>query len=280
MFAEHLRGQDYEKIRRWYNGYKWLGEAVYNPFDILLFISNNYLYRNYWFSTGTPEFLLKLIEKNNYFLPDFENITKDESMLNSFDVDIIELETLMWQTGYLTIETYEMVLEKTEYKLKIPNLEVQQSLFGLIAEHITKSKGYPKYSGNIIRSLLAKDFDAFKRHLMALYASILYHLFVHNRMYEKEGYYVSVFYAYMKGLGVEAIAEDVTDRGRIDLTLVFPESIYIMEFKVNGTGTLEQIHAMGYYEKYSDVQKPIYLVGIEFDTTIRNVRNLVWEEKR
>ncbi len=280
VFAEHLRGQDYEKIRRWYNGYKWLGEAVYNPFDILLFISNNYLYRNYWFSTGTPEFLLKLIEKNNYFLPDFENITKDESMLNSFDVDVIELETLMWQTGYLTIETYEMVLEKTEYKLKIPNLEVQQSLFGLIAEYITKSKDYPKYSGNIIRSLLAKDFDAFKRHLIALYASIPYHLFVHNRMYEKEGYYVSVFYAYMKGLGVEAIAEDVTDRGRIDLPLVFPESIYIMEFKVNGTGSLEQIHAMGYYEKYTNAQKPIYLVGIEFDTTIRNVRNLVWEEKR
>jgi len=86
-FKEHLEGQDFDKIKLWYNGYKWLGEGVYNPFDILLFIQKQYEYRNYWFSTGTPTFLLKVIEKNNYFLPSLENIVKDEMMLNSFDVD-------------------------------------------------------------------------------------------------------------------------------------------------------------------------------------------------
>ncbi len=99
-FKEHLKGQDFDKIKLWYNGYKWLGEGVYNPFDILLFIDKDFTYKNYWFNTGTPTFLLKLIEKNNYFLPNFENIVQDEMILDSFDVDNIELETLMWQTGY------------------------------------------------------------------------------------------------------------------------------------------------------------------------------------
>jgi hypothetical protein len=65
VFAKHLEGQDFLKIRKWYNGYKFLGEGVYNPFDILLFIANNFIFENYWFSTATPTFLLKLIEKNN-----------------------------------------------------------------------------------------------------------------------------------------------------------------------------------------------------------------------
>jgi len=137
-FSEHLKDQDFDKIRLWYNGYKWLGMAVYNPFDILLFISNNYEYANYWFSTGTPTFLLKLIEKNNYFLPNFENIITNRQMLDSFDVDYIELETLMWQTGYLTIDRVERVLDNVEYYLKIPNKEVQQSIFGVVADYLSK----------------------------------------------------------------------------------------------------------------------------------------------
>ncbi len=278
VFAEHLNGQDYEKIRKWYNGYKWLGEPVYNPFDILLFISKGYVYENYWFSTGTPTFLLKLIEKNNYFLPDFENIVKNKDMLDSFDVNYIDLETLMWQTGYLTIDSYETILEKIEYKLKIPNLEVQQSLFGVIADYITKTNNYSRNYGNVVRSLLSKNFEDFKKHLVSIYASIPYNLFTNNHMYEKEGYYVSIFYAYMKGMGVDVIGEDVTNKGRIDLTLIFPEAIYIMEFKVDGNDGLTQLKEKRYYEKYLSYGKPIYLIGIEFDSKERNVKNVEWEK--
>ncbi len=277
VFAEHLRGQDYEKIRRWYNGYKWLGEPVYNPFEILQFISNNFLYRNYWFSTGTPTFLLKLIEQNNYFLPDFENIIKDDSLIDKFDVGQIDLEILMWQTGYLTIDSYETILEKMEYKLKIPNLEVQQSLFGVIADYITKTNNYSKNYSNVVRSLLSKNFDDFEKHLLSIYASIPYNHFTNNPMYEKEGYYVSIFYAYMKGMGVDVIGEDVTNKGRIDLTIIFPEAIYIMEFKVDGNDGLKQLKERKYFEKYLSYGKPIYLIGIEFDSKDRNVKNVEWE---
>jgi len=270
-FGEHLTGQDYEKIRLWYNGYKWLGEGVYNPFDILLFISNGFMYRNYWFSTGTPTFLLKLVEQNRYFLPNFESIIKDEAMLNSFDVDNIELETLMWQTGYLTIESIKDDGRGYTYSLEIPNKEVQISLMGRIAHFMTKVRNNTAIEDGIYRALLESNFENLKTHLISLYASIPYNLFTHNKMYEYEGYYVSVFYAHIKALGVELIGEDVTSMGRIDMTIKFDHAIYIIEFKVDGKNALEQIKAKRYHEKYLGANLPIYLVGIEFDTKLRNV---------
>ncbi len=271
VFAKHLRGQDFAKIQKWYNGYKFLGEGVYNPFDILLFISNNFIYDNYWFSTATPTFLLKLIEKNNYFLPNLENIIKDTKMLNSFDVDYIELETLMWQTGYLTISEAVESYDGMEYKLIIPNQEVKISIMSYVSDFISKIDNSKRFKNAIYASLKESNFAEFTKHIKALFASIPYNLFTNNKMYEYEGYYVSVFYSYIKALGIELIGEDVTNKGRIDITLKFPEAIYVVEFKTDGTNALGQIKAKKYHEKYLSKNKTIYLVGIEFDTNERNV---------
>jgi len=99
-----------------------------------------------------------------------------------------------------------------------------------------------------------------------------------DKMYAYEGYYVSLFYAYIKALGIELIAEDTTNKGRIDLTIKMPDSktIYIIEFRVDGTGALKQIEQKKYYEKYLDEKKDIYLVGIEFDTKERNICNFLY----
>ncbi|MCX6074250.1 MAG: AAA family ATPase [Campylobacterales bacterium] len=278
VFAKHLAGQDFTKIKHWYNGYKWLGEGVYNPFDILLFISKNFIYKNYWFSTGTPTFLLKLIEKNNYFLPDLENIVKDESMLESFDVDYIELETLMWQTGYLTIVKTEEGFDGIPlYSLDIPNYEVRSSLINTIGDFMTKIHNPLVLKNNLFNAFKTSDFIIFEREIKSLFASIPYNNFVNNPMHEKEGYYVSVFYAYMKAMGVETIGEDVTNKGRIDLTLKLPNALYIMEFKTDGKDALAQIKERKYYEKYTSSNLPIYLVGIEFDIKEKNVSRLEWE---
>ncbi len=278
VFAKYLEGQDFAKIQKWYNGYKFLGEGVYNPFDILLFISNNFAYRNYWFSTATPTFLLKLIEKNNYFLPNLENIVKDDKMLDSFDVDYIELETLMWQTGYLTIyESYESI-KGIKYRLSIPNNEVRISLLGSIADFMSKIHNSELQQEAIYENLLEADFSAFERTFKSLFASIPYNLFTNNKMYEYEGYYASLFYAYLKALGIDIVGEDVTNRGRIDLTIKMPNSIIIIEFKVDGSDALVQIKEKKYHEKYLDSELPIYLVGVEFDTKDRNIA-LVESEK-
>lgn len=274
VFEKHLKGVDMAKVKEWYNGYKFLGEGVYNPFDILLFISNNFAFRNYWFSTATPTFLLKIIEKNNYFLPNLENIIKDEMMLNSFDVDYIELETLMWQTGYLTISHTETVFDSIEYHLSIPNKEVRQSLMGSIAEFMTKNPNSVAPSNNIKKALFHQDFEKLELNLKSLFASIPYNLFTNNKMYEYEGYYVSVFYSYIKALGFDIVGEDVTNKGRIDLTLKMPNSLFVIEFKVDGTSAIEQIKEKKYHEKYLDSKLPIFIVGIEFDTKERNITKI------
>ncbi len=277
VFAKHLKGQDFQKIKKWYNGYKFLGQGVYNPFDILLFIENEFEYRNYWFSTATPSFLLKIIEKNNYFLPNLENIVKDEAMLNSFDVDYIELETLMWQTGYLTIyDTYES-MKGIKYRLSIPNNEVRISLMSSIADFMSKIQNSELTQESIYDALVTSDFKAFEKTFKALFASIPYNLFTNNKMYKYEGYYVSVFYSYLKAIGIDIVGEDVTNKGRIDLTIKMKESIIIIEFKVDGKSAIEQIKEKNYHEKYLNNNLPIYIVGVEFDTKERNISRVEWE---
>ncbi len=277
-FKEHLKGQDLDRIKLWYNGYKFLGQSVYNPFDILLLISNNFLYRNYWFSTATPTFLLKIMEKNNYFLPNLEHIIKDDMMLDSFDVDFIELETLMWQTGYLTITKHFDTPKGVRYKLGIPNKEVKVSLMTSIADYLSKIQSSVLVNDNILYAFLEQDFTKLQTNIKALFASIPYNLFTKNKLYEYEGYFVSVFYAYMKALGFDLVAEDITNKGRIDLSIKTDDSIYIIEFKVDDSTALKQIKDKNYHEKYLSEDKNIYLLGIEFSSKDRNIAKIEYEK--
>ncbi|MFM7559736.1 AAA family ATPase, partial [Cylindrospermopsis raciborskii] len=97
FFGDHLEGVDFDQVRNWYNGYNWTGsETVYNPYDILLFIGKGQVFRNYWFETGSPSFLLKLFQKERYFLPNLEGIQVTEEILDSFDVEQINPVTLLF----------------------------------------------------------------------------------------------------------------------------------------------------------------------------------------
>ena len=278
VFAKHLEGQDFDKIKLWYNGYKFLGEGVYNPFDILLFISKGFEYRNYWFSTATPTFLLKIMEQNQYFLPNLENVIKDEAMLNSFDVDYIELETLMWQTGYLTISDTIETPKGFRYRLTIPNQEVKISIMGSIADYLSKIHNSVIVHDNIMYAFIENDFNKLEMNIKALYSAIHYNLFTNNKMYQYEGYYVSVFYAYIKALGFDLVGEDCTNKGRIDLTIKLDTAIYIIEFKTDGTDALAQIKNKNYHQKYMGENLPVYIIGIEFDTIDRNISKVEYEK--
>ena len=200
-------------------------------------------------------------------------------MLDSFDIDYIELETLMWQTGYLTITHTETILDNTEYHLAIPNKEVTKALLGSVADFMMKNQNTTSKTNGMLRALLNLDFKAFEKNLVALYASIAYNNFTGIKLYEYEGYYASLFYAYMKAFGLEMIAEDVTNKGRIDLTIKFPNAIFVIEFKVDGTNNaLEQIKDKKYAQKYLTDGRSIFMLGIEFDKDERNISLFEFEE--
>ncbi len=132
VFSEFLTDVDLNQLKSWYNGYSFLSEPVYNPFGILLYLDTR-LYKPYWFETGTPSFLIRLLTEKKMFIPSLENLAAGEELLGSFDIDFIEPETLLFQTGYLTIKEKKYLFDQEYvYLLGFPNHEVKKSLTGSI----------------------------------------------------------------------------------------------------------------------------------------------------
>ncbi len=282
-FADHLHDVDMDELRRWYNGYNFLGDSVYNPFDILLFISKKHNYLNYWFSTGTPTFLIDLIKTQKYYLPDLEIQEVSESVMDSFDVDQLNIVAILFQSGYLTIKSVLRKYGKTRYKLGYPNLEVRTAMSEHLIAYLTQDTTHVvRNEDALMDALYGGDPALLERGLKALFASIPYDNFTGNPIHNYEGYYSSVIYVYFSALACDAlIAEDHTNKGRIDLTLKVEDKIYIFEFKVvdedTGSNTaLQQIKKRRYADKYQG-QGDIYLVGIEFSRKERNVTAFEWE---
>ncbi|EIJ34603.1 ATP-binding protein [Thiothrix nivea] len=287
-FAEHLQGADMAMVRSWYNGYNWLGESVYNPFDVLLFIAKGKEFLPYWFETATPSFLVHILRKRPFYLPDLEAVRMDYKALGDFDVDRIHLETLLFQTGYLTIK--EKIVDVPgslpEYALTYPNNEVRYSLMGyLLDNYLTDTR--PERSA-IRQALIRNDFAALERHFRALFDNIAHQNYTNNPIASYEGYYASVMYAFLCSLSLDTRAEESSNKGRVDMTLRLPfineaKRVYIFEFKlVDGAegdgGALVQIKQQDYAAPYRDGQHCIFLVGMEFSAQVRNFVRFEWEE--
>jgi len=274
-FAPYLEGVDMEQVKRWYNGYNFLGDKVYNPYDILLFIKNNFEFDNYWFETGTPRFLVELIKKNSYFIPDLLNINVDKSLVNSFDIENLNLETILFQTGYLTIKRLIRSGRGVRYELGFPNMEVQISFHEYILQSMISGSQKELIRNELLDLLEAGDAGGLEPVIKRLFASIAYNNYTNNDIERYEGFYASVLYAFFASFGVVIIAEDVSNRGRIDLTINAGGRTFLFEFKVTDGEPLEQIKRMKYYEKYEGER---YLIGIVFDPKARNVSRFEWEK--
>ena len=281
-FKPYLEGVDMDELKSWYNGYNFLGSDMYNPFDILQFIDSEFEYSNYWFATGTPTFLLKLIEKNNYFLPNLTNIKVDEKILNSFDIENLDLEVILYQSGYLTIDK---VIQRPRggllYHLKVPNKEVKQSLSDFIIDFMASSNTTKRIviQDNIYDALDNANMDQFESSIISMFASIPHQNYTSSKIAQYEGFYASVIFIYLQSLGMQIIGEDSKSEGRIDLTIITDKNIYIIEFKIDGKAdALQQIKDNNYALSYTNQNKEIYLVGIDFSKSKRNVSKFEWEK--
>ena len=275
VFAPELPGLDREEIRRWYNGYNWLGEPVYNPFDLLLLFRNRE-FKPYWFETGTPTFLVKLLAKAETFTPDIGRLVATETLLSTFDVDNIPPEALMFQAGYLTIDHVWRIPGRMEVTLKYPNLEVQASLNDSLLQYLVGNPSTPgPHIGRLYRLLQAQDFTGLKTLFQAFFASIPHDWYRNSPIAQFEGYWASIFYSHFAALGLDIRLEDTTNKGRIDMAVLFNAQVFVFEFKVvelvpQGRA-LQQIKDMGYADKYRDRCEPIHLVGVEFSKNDRNI---------
>ncbi|MCC5840042.1 MAG: ATP-binding protein [Opitutales bacterium] len=282
VFAPELEGLDRAQIREWYNGYNWTGEPVYNPFDLLLLFDKRE-FKAWWYGTGTPTFLMKLLARRERFLPELQDLLVDDLLLSTFDVDNIPTESLLFQTGYLTIGEKQAFPSKTLYRLKYPNLEVYQSLMdGLLRDWTPTARAATQAQVKLYDLLEKHDLPGIGRLMAGFFESIPHQWYMKNPIAQYEGYYASVFYAFFASLGLPITVEESSNAGRLDMVVRFRERALIFEFKLvdseataSGNSALAAIKERGYADRYRAEGFPVDCVGIEFSRKHRRI--VAWD---
>ena len=287
VFSEHLLGVDREQLRHWYNGYNFLGEKpVYNPYDILNFIderqsSGELQFENHWFETGTPTFVVDLLARDQLPATKLEpQIVIGRKILDSCPIDKIETTTVLFQSGYLTIDSVDRSDPyAVSYKLVCPNHSVRSALQDSLFRYYAGNKD-DSFRSTISQALRHADLDSIESELKRLFASIAADNYRKNNIARFEGYYASVIYSFFVGMGLRVVAEDVANPGRIDLTIQLADKTYVIEFKVvkrkaKSNSALQQIIQRDYAAKYSG---KVYQIGIEFLETKRNIVDFAWRQ--
>ncbi|MCB0122589.1 MAG: ATP-binding protein [Caldilineaceae bacterium] len=284
-FQEHLtlfaqqEGQTVDTllqtIRNWYNGFCFVRECerVYNPYSTLQLFNKRY-FANYWFETGTPTFLTKLIKAEGYDIRNVETLELTELGFSTYELERLEIIPLLFQTGYLTIKSYNP--ERRLYQLGYPNQEVESAFLAhLLAAFNDVPKGINEgYLWQLIDALTQQDLARFFAVLAVFFADIDYDLHL-----AQEKYYQTIFYLLFRLMGITTNTEVKTNVGRIDAVVTLPEQIFLFEFKLDQSAAiaLQQIKDRDYAAKYRGQGKSIILVGVNFDSRKRTVTEWVHE---
>ena len=257
------------KIKNWYNGYRFSIKEVnvYNPFSSLLFFEKAQ-FKNYWFETGTPTFLINLIEMYDYDIPKIENLEVPEIAFSSYEIEDLRIEPLLYQTGYITIKDYQP--ENMLYALGYPNFEVKQAFLEYLTDSASSVRKELAASCivKLIKALHQNQLDEFFEIMRLFFVNIPYDL-----QLKHEKYYQTIFYLIFSLIGLRIEAEVKTNKGRIDAVVITKEQVFIFEFKLydRAKQALAQIKRMKYFEKYQNLDKPCLLIGVEFDPSERNI---------
>ncbi len=257
------------QIQQWYNGFCFSRqcESVYNPFSLLLLLETQ-TFKDYWFETGTPTFLIKLIRQRGYDVRDLDHLELDEAAFSSYELETLQLVPLLFQTGYLTVKGYDR--ESRLYRLGYPNYEVEHAFLNRLLTSFTPVEDgiAGGYLWRLTRALRAADFDRFFEILGVFFSDIPYDLQI-----PQERYYQTVFYLIFRLMGLQVGTEVRTSRGRADAVVEVAEGVFIFEFKLRGSAAeaLAQIKARGYAEPYRLGDKPITLIGVSFNPETRAI---------
>ena len=270
-FADQLKELDSEQVRRWYNGYRWNGDVtLYNPFSILNFFKTRQ-FRNYWFETGTPTFLVKALRRAGYYHT--QTTFAPQHDLTNFDIRKLRPVTLLFQTGYLTIVEY--VEEDRLYTLNYPNLEVeyalQQVLLNEYLDNPEESAGVRvvRLRNALQTNDLATVVDTINTALADIPAPLWRN--------QTEHFYHAVVHLIFSLLGTYIRSEVYSARGRCDALVETEKYIYAFEFKLDKSAAvaLKQIDQKGYLTPYQNNGKQCFAVGVNFASASRKIVD--WE---
>ena len=254
----------YEKLRLDYDGYHFdeFSKGVYNPFSLLNTLDNK-VFRDYWFETGTPSFLVYQLKKTGYIL---DNMTTEElatDTLNSIDIMDENPLPLLYQSGYLTLKSYDR--EFATYQLCFPNREVEQGFVRYLLPFYTpKTKDKSTYAiTQFVKDIRNGDAEGFMRRLEGFFAKGDYQV-----MGDLEIYFQNTLYVIFQMLGFYVDVERHTTNGRMDILLQTPQYIYILELKINQSAevALQQIEDKGYARPFINDNRQLFKIGVNFST--------------
>ena len=281
VFGPELVGLDRGDIRSWYNGYHWRGgERVYNPYDVLLLFDSRE-FRPYWFETGSPTFLFRMLMEKSINPMELENRLADMSLVSRFDVNDIGIQALLFQTGYLTITEEQRGDFDNLYRLDYPNLEVRISLNRGLLGYLGNMEMESLDQGRALCALLeANEFGKFCEQLRSYLSGIPYQWHASGDLARHEAWYASLLHMCFRAIGVDLRVEDSSSHGRADMVVLTGGQVFVLEFKMTkGNGDTEavlnaaiaQMRERGYTRKYLDRGEPIHLVGVACGREARNL---------
>ena len=257
-----------ERLKRQYDGYHFSDDLtdIYNPFSILNAFAKLRI-ADYWFSTGTPTYLIRLLNHTNENLNELTGKYYDPSEFVDYKADVEKPLPMIYQSGYLTVK--DCKLNRNTFLLDFPNNEVKKGFVTLVANNYLKTRESASWTQDVVDALEAGDLEQFRKLLTSFLADIPYTMRRKETERERERYFHYTFYLLMRMVSVYTVyTEKQQSEGRVDCIVETPGYVYIFEFKLDGTAeeALQQIEEKGYARPYESDNRPVYKVGVSFSS--------------
>lgn len=269
---EMSKEECYVKLKSMYDGYHFCEDSIgiYNPFSLLNTFQNK-KFREYWFETGTPGFLVEVMRKTSFDVTTLENQTVDSTLMSNADAIFENPVPYLFQSGYLTITGYNDMFRL--YRLGFPNQEVKNGFLNCLLKYYVPMS--PDMSGTTLiyqlwHSITEGNPKSFMQILSSLFANTSCQI-----QGETEKDFQYAMYIISALLGEYVQVERTTSNGRIDLIIQTKEFIYIFELKVNADAdvALRQIDEKGYARPFEGDSRKLFKIGVNFSTATRRIED-------
>ena len=273
---EQSKEEAYKTLRQRYDGYHFCPnvQGMYNPFSVLLALQKRE-YGSFWFSTGTPTYLVQLMKEADLNPSALSGYEASASELDSMQISVDNPIAVLYQSGYLTIKGYDSRFKV--YTLDYPNDEVKEGFVNFLVPYYTYSKSvnHATIIGQFVKSMERGDAEHFMELLQSFMAGIPYEL-VRNM----EVHFQNMIYIIIKLMGLYVLAEYRTSRGRIDLLVGTDKYVYVIELKLDGSAeeALAQINEKDYALPFTADGRKVIKIGANITSATRNIERWVVEE--
>ena len=264
-----------KELKRRYDGYHFTEKSpdIYNPYSMMKVFENKRM-DSYWFDSGTPRYLVKLIEKGEWKLRNIAPTEIDSMVLTTAGITTANPIPVFFQSGYLTIKDYDPVFKT--YLLDYPNEEVKEGFLKFLVPYYIQKEG--KDGGFSVKrfttAVLKGEVDEFMELLESMISEVPY-----SEKGSAEAHFQNAIYLLYTLMGFHVKMEERTSNGRIDIKVETDRYIYIFEFKIDSSAgeAMDQIEEKKYWLPYVKTGKEIILIGASFNTKIRRLEE--WEKK-